>query len=142
MKKSVFLLTTVFVVTFANAQKISDKDVPATVKSAFEKQYSTVKKVKWEKENANYEAGFESNETECSVLMDASGNIVETEVAITINKLPAKVKEYVSKNYPGQKIKEAAKITKADGEINYETEVKGMDVIFDAAGNFIRENKN
>jgi hypothetical protein len=142
MKKTAFLLTAMFAITFANAQNISDKDVPATVKSAFQKQYPNVKKVNWEKEKANYEAGFENNEIEYSVLIDFSGNIVETEATINFEELPAKAREYVAKNYPGQKIKEAAKITKANSEINYEAEVKGKDVIFDAAGNFIKEDKD
>ena len=142
MKKATLFLAAMFAITFVNSQNISDKDVPSTVKSAFQKQYPNIKKVKWEKEKANYEAGFESNKTEYAVLIDASGNILETEAGIKVDELPVKVKAYVLKNYPGQRVKEAAKITKADGEINYEAEVKGKDVIFDAAGNFIKEDKD
>jgi hypothetical protein len=72
-------------------------------------------------------------------LIDASGNIIEKEVEISLNELPTKAKEFVSKNYSGQKIKEAAKITDAKGIITYEAEVKGKDLLFDSYGNFINE---
>ena len=127
--------------TFANAQKMQDKDVPVIIKSAFQKQYPDAKEVKWEKENGNYEAEFELKETEHSALFDASGNIIESEVEISSDALPANVKEYVSKNYSGQKIKEAAKITDAKGTVTYEAEIKGKDLIFDSNGNFIKEVK-
>ena len=70
--------------------------------------------------------------------MDASGNILETEVEINMDNLPANAKSYISKNYAGQKIKESAKITDSKGAVTYEAEVNGKDLIFDSNGNFIR----
>jgi hypothetical protein len=113
MKKSAILLGAMFAVSFANAQKVSDKEVPTVVKNTLQKSYPNAKEIKWEKEKANYEAEFEVNETDYSLLIDVSGNILETEVEIKIDELPAKAKEYVSKNYAGQKIKETAKIPTA-----------------------------
>lgn len=123
------------------AQKTQDKNVPAAVKSSFQKQYPDAKEVKWEKENGNYEAEFEQTETDYSVLLDASGNILETEIEISSDALPAKAKEYISKNYAGQKIKEAAKIIDAKGTVTYEAEIKGTDLLFDSNGVFIKEVK-
>jgi hypothetical protein len=71
--------------------------------------------------------------------MDASANVLETEIEIKPQALPSSVQDYISKNYPGQKIKEAAKITAADGTITYEAEVKGKDLIFDNNGSFVKE---
>ena len=141
MKKSAILLGAMFVVSFANAQKVSDKEVPTVVKNTLQKSYPNAKEIKWEKEKANYEAEFEVNETDYSLLIDVSGNILETEVEIKIDELPAKAKEYVSKNYAGQKIKETAKITDSKGVVTYEAEIKGKDLIFDSNGNFIKEVK-
>jgi DNA gyrase/topoisomerase IV subunit A len=137
MKKSAILLGAMFAVSFANAQKVSDKEVPTVVKNTLQKSYPNAKEIKWEKEKANYEAEFEVNETDYSLLIDVSGNILETE----IDELPAKAKEYVSKNYAGQKIKETAKITDSKGVVTYEAEIKGKDLIFDSNGNFIKEVK-
>jgi len=142
MKKLVFLLAAVASVSFANAQKVSDKEVPAAVKSALQKSHPNAKGLKWEKEKGNYEAGFEVGETDYSVLIDASGKILETEVEIKIDELPANAKAYVAKHYAGQKIKEAAKITDSKGVVTYEAEVKGKDLIFDNTGKFLKEVKD
>lgn len=139
MKKTVILLGAMFAITFANAQKISDKEVPTAVKTTLQKSYPNAKEIKWEKEKANYEAEFEVNETDYSLLIDISGNIIETEIEIKFDELPANAKAYISKNYAGQKIKETAKITDSKGVVTYEAEIKGKDLIFDSNGNFIKE---
>lgn len=139
MKKSAILLAAMFAVTFANAQKVSDKDVPTALKTTLQKNYPNAKEIKWEKENGNYEAEFEVEETDYSLLIDVSGNILETEIEIKVDALPANAKAYISKNYAGQKIKEATKITDNKGVVTYESEIKGKDLIFDSNGNFIKE---
>lgn len=120
--------------TAAFAQKIDAAKVPAAVKAAFDKNYSGVTGVKWEMEKDNYEVNFSKGNAKQSVLITKSGNILETETAIKTSDLPAAVTAYVTKNYKNEKIKEAAMIRKADGAINYEAEVKGMDLIFDKEG--------
>ena len=112
------------------AQEMEGKDVPEAVKTSFQKEYSTVKKVDWEKEDGNYEVAFEMNKTEYSVLFDAEGNKIETEMEIKTSELPKTVSDYVKANYK-KSIKEAAKITDAKGTVTYEAEIKGMDLIFD-----------
>lgn len=129
-------------VAFMNAQKVQQKDLPAVVQKGFQKQFPAVKDAKWEKENGNYEAGFKENGTETSVVIDPSGNILETETEMKSNSLSAPVKAYITKNYPNQKIKEAAKITDAKGIVTYEAEVNGKDLIFDNKGKFLKENKD
>lgn len=138
MKKLIFLLAAMASVSFANAQKVSDKEVPAVVKSALHTAYPNAKELKWEKEKGNYEVGFKMEKTDYSVLMDASGGILETETGISMDKLPANAKAYVAKNYAGQKIKEVAKIADNKGVVTYEVEVKGKDLIFDNAGEFLK----
>ncbi|WP_312352011.1 PepSY-like domain-containing protein [Sphingobacterium multivorum] len=142
MKKLIFLLAVMASVSLANAQKVSEKEVPSVVKSALLKNYPNAKELKWEKEKGNYEAGFEAAKTDYSLLIDASGNILETEVEINIDGLPANARTYITKNYPGKKIKEAAKITNAKGVTTYEAEVNGKDLIFDNSGKFLKEVKD
>ena len=77
-----------------------------------------------------------------SVLITPAGVITETEMDIKISTLPAVVQNYLKEHYTGKEIKEAAKITKADGTINYEAEVGGTDIIFGADGKFIKETKD
>lgn len=142
MKKIILgLMVSTFSLT-CNAQKLKESEVPQAVKDAFKNAHSNIKKVEWEKEGANYEAEFESGETETSVVMDAKGVLLETEVEIKPSELPAAIVDYVSKNYNGSKIKEAAKITNAKGIVSYEAEVNDKDLIFDSNSNLIKGDKN
>ncbi|MCY7292644.1 MAG: PepSY-like domain-containing protein, partial [Ferruginibacter sp.] len=110
-------------------------------KSSFQKNYPAVKNVKWDKEGDKYEASFDLNKKDNSVLMDSKGNILETEVEVKLNKLPKSILDYVKVNYEGKQAKEGAKITDAKGKVTYEVEIKGMDLIFDNNGKFIKELK-
>ncbi|RWY48060.1 PepSY-like domain-containing protein [Mucilaginibacter gilvus] len=127
----------------ASAQKINSAKVPASVKKSFSLAYPSVKTVKWEKENGGYEAGFKQGNSEMSAFFKADGTQKESETEIKATELPAAVALYVKEHYKGAAIKEAAKITKtATGEINYEAEVKGKDLLFDKDGKFIRIAKD
>lgn len=139
MKNLAIFLAAMFTATFANAQKIQDKEVPASAKTTLKSNYPAATGLKWEKENGNFEVEFEVGETGYSVVFDNAGNILETEIEINSDALPVKAIEYVLKNYAAQKIKEAAKITDAKGTVTYEAEIKGKDLIFDSSGNFIKE---
>lgn len=114
-------------------------DAPDAVKVSFRKLYPNVTKVKWGKEDANYEAEFDVNKVETSCLFDASGNLLETETEIAISALPNGVADYVTKNYAGQKIKEASKIVDSKKVTTYEAEVKEGDLIFDSNGKFLKK---
>lgn len=149
MKKSVMTIGLLaFFGAQLSAQDIKETEVPAPVMEAFKKQFLNVKKAEWEKEGANYEAEFElvqvpmdgkgkKREIEKSVEYTASGELIQVEEEIEVSALPAAVNDYVSKNYPGKKIKEASKITEASGAVKYEAEVEKEDLIFDNNGNFL-----
>ena len=138
MRKFTFVIgIAAFLGSSVFAQK--SNNIPDVVKSALVKNYPNAKSVKWDKEDANYEASFKNNNLDNSILFDAKGNVLESEVAI--KELPKNVMEYLNKNYPNQKIKESAKITNAKGVFTYEAEIKGKDLIFDANGKFLKINK-
>lgn len=109
-------------------------DTPAAVKAAMAKLYPTVKKVKYAKENSDFEAEFAYKGNEMSAVFDAKGMLKETETEIAVSALPASVRDYVAKQMPGKKIKEAAEIVDAKGVKTYEAEVGGKDLMFDMAG--------
>jgi hypothetical protein len=121
----------------ACSQKVDEAKVPAEVKASFAKQFPGVTAT-WEKENGKYEANFKTNNNEESALFELNGTMTESESVILETELPAAVQTYVTDNYKGKKIKSAAKITNADGSINYEAEVNDKDLLFDAAGNFLK----
>jgi hypothetical protein len=139
MKESMFITAGLIVSLAACGQKLKEADVPMVVKDAFKKAHKDVKEVKWEKEGANFEAEFEIGEVDQSVVFDATGQIIETEIEIKVDQLPSAVKDYVAKNHKDTKIKEATKITDSKGIVSYEAEIKGKDLIFDNNGKSIKE---
>ena len=144
MKNLLVLLSLVLSSTLFAQKAEKPKAVmpPAAVKEAFTKMYPSVKKVKWEKEDANYEAGFDLNNVESSVLINSKGTILETESEIEVATLSTSIKNYVAKNYPKQKIKGAAKIINSEKKVTYEAEVKGLDLLFDENGTFMKATKD
>jgi hypothetical protein len=88
--KSQLLLSSLlfcFVIT-ACGQSLKESDVPAAVKSGFEKQFPG-SRAKWEKEEGNYEASFKKDSKEISVVISSTGTILETETEIALAELPA-----------------------------------------------------
>ena len=142
MKKLIVISISILFGNALLAQKMHEKDVPASIMAAFKKQYPDVSKIKWEKEDGNFEAEFDLNRTETSALFDANGKMLESEVEIETKQLPTDVVEFIKNHYKGQKIKEAAKITDANGLVTYEAEMMGKDLIFDANGKFVKEVKD
>jgi hypothetical protein len=142
MKTAIIIfIITVFSLS-AKAQNLKESDVPAPVKSKFSSMYPNVTGAKWEKENSKYEAEFKENSVETSVLFEAAGTYVQTEVEIPVSSLPDAVSSYVSKNLPGKKITEATQITSADGSMSYEAEIGKHDYMFDANGNFLKKESD
>jgi len=150
MKKIILSVIIVSGLNLANAQeakekkepKLTEAEVPAPAKAKFAALYAGVKAEKWEKENGNYEVKFHQNKTEMSILIDATGTLLETETSIEVSALPKSVSDYVAKNKPGKKIKEASKIVDAKGVMTYEAEVEKTDLIFDKDGKFVKESKD
>ncbi len=138
------LIAFIFPATFyipAVAQDLKQKDVPATVKTAFANKYPDAKKVSWEKEKGNYEANWGGKSGEdSSATFTPAANFVEIVVAIPVSQLPASVSVYVKEHYKGAKIVEAGKVTDTAGNQMYEAEIKGKDLIFDENGVFIKED--
>ena len=112
-----------------NAQKINADKLPQAVKMSFAKAYPHATGVKWDKEDADYEATFKSEDKELSVVFDAKGVEQEVETEIKVSALPAAVQEALK----GKKIKEAAQIKKG-GKTYYEAQVGKKDFFFDANG--------
>lgn len=121
------------------SQTIKEKDIPALVIQSFQKEFPGVKVEKWEKEGVNFEAEFDLNKIENSVVYDANGKRLEHEVEIKPSELPKFVLDYFEKNLPGKKIKEASKSIDSDGTITYEAEVEDTEYRFQEAVGLIKK---
>ncbi|MBK7130246.1 MAG: PepSY-like domain-containing protein [Crocinitomicaceae bacterium] len=139
MKNLLFLTALILFGSLAYTQKIEESAVPDSVKSVFKLAYPEVTTAKWEKErNGDYEVNFRVNGNKNSVTYSPSGKVLETEFEIAVSELPKEALAYIEKNYAGQEITEAAKITSADGKIKYEAEIGGKDIFFDVDGKLIK----
>jgi len=124
------------------AQKPANASVPGPAKAAFEKAYPGATKIKWSREKQDFEVNFLFASKEMAAVYAGTGVLKETEETIATRDLPPAVQSFVKQHYPKAVIKEAAKIIKADGTINFEAEANHTDLIFDANGKFIREEKD
>lgn len=128
MKKIAFLFA---LILGSGCAMSAQKTPPQAVVAAFNQKFPGVKKVGWDKEkNGEWEAEFEQNEVDMSANFSADGKWLETETEIKVTDLPAPVQAALK----GKKIKEAARIQKADGTTVYEAEVRRKDLLFDADG--------
>lgn len=136
MKKVFFLFV---LILGAGFMACAQKTPPQAVVTAFGQKFSNVKEVKWGQEkNGEWEAEFEQGGVDMSANFNAAGQWLETETEIKIADLPAPVQTALT----GKKVKEAAKIMRADGSTVYEAEVKHKDLLFDATGKLLSEAKD
>jgi uncharacterized protein YdeI (BOF family) len=61
MKKLTVAMVVMLFTTLTFAQKVQEKDIPANIKSAFQKKYQTATAVEWDKESENFEVSFGLN---------------------------------------------------------------------------------
>lgn len=142
MKKVAIVLATVLTIAVqVHAQEIEGRDVPVNAKNSFVKKYSG-KNARWEKEGDKYEATFKKGGKEISILIDAEGNIVETETEISKKDLPPAILATLMKDYTGYEIEEAAQID-ANAATTYEVEVEvgeeTFDLIFNTKGKLLKK---
>lgn len=134
MKNYLALIICTCIISSVFGQKISSDKVPSLVTAKFSTMYREIGVINWEKENGNYEANFSNNGLETSVIIDAKGNLVETETAFGFNSLPKPAQDYTSKYYPDVKATGIFKIVDAAGVISYEIEIGGKEILFDQKG--------
>jgi hypothetical protein len=143
MKKLLFLLAIAgFIMqTQAQVEKLSAKDVPAAVTTAFYKSNPTIKDVDWTKSALNYIGAFEVDKVANSSTYNVSGKFIESQEEIVAAALPLPAMDYVKLNYKEDEVKNAYKITDANFVLIYKARVKGMDLTFDSKGTFINSIK-
>ena len=141
MKKLLFFSMILLFMVKAEAQKCKAKDMPPAVMDAFNKAYPNTKKTYCGKDSSNYQVSFFNGKAPVSVTYDAAGKRLITEMQMAVEDLPQSITDYVQKNYPGEIFQDVAQITNADEKVTYEVQVKDMDLIFDAKGDFLESMK-
>lgn len=142
MKK--FLTLFVYLAFYIGVSAINQKEnqIPAAAKTGFAAKFPAAQQVKWSVEKpGEFEAEFKLNGVETSVLVDAKGNLLETEAEIKEGELPHSVKTAIARDFSGYKIDEIEKATDAKGGISFVMEAsKGkekLEISFDSNGNLL-----
>ncbi|MDB5253114.1 MAG: hypothetical protein JWP27_2283 [Flaviaesturariibacter sp.] len=141
MKTGLLVLAMALAASQANSQKLATAKIPAAVKAAFARAHPGTTAT-WEKEDGNFEAVYRASGTEASCVITPTGNILETETAVSPDKMPPAVMTYIRQHYKGKKIRETARIERASGEVVYEVAVGGKDILFDTNGKLIKSAKD
>ncbi|MCE1188257.1 MAG: hypothetical protein LWX56_03870 [Ignavibacteria bacterium] len=120
-------------------------NVPELVKKEFAAKYPKATKVKWGIEKpGEYEAEFDLNKSEMSVVIDEKGNVLEVETEMKEAELPQAVKATIAKDFAGYKIGEVEK-SDAKGVVSYEMEAKKdkaeFELVFNGNGKLLKKEE-
>ncbi|WP_268225475.1 PepSY-like domain-containing protein [Sinomicrobium oceani] len=142
MKKAIVGITLVFMAIISIAFITKDK-VPQVVKDSFSKKFPKVKRVDWEKEEANeWEAEFKLKKKNYSANFLDDGTWQETEYEIEEKEVPEHIISSIMDSFPGYEIEEAEVSETVQG-VNYEFEIeKGkseMAITIDSNGKIIHK---
>ena len=145
MNRKVVLMIVILLAISLYPQANDSLQAPANVVSAFKTVHPKAQKITWDKEGLNYEADYEEDGDNYSVIINTLGKILETEKEITPAELPSGVIKYISDNYKGYTLTGAARIEDNSGNVTYEAEInKGnsfKDVMFDQNGKPLKLKK-
>lgn len=147
--KRLLLITVLFLTSFVHAQKNSKEFEPTLeVAKAFEKAFPKTKPV-WRKEydgedkdQLSYEADFTVNNINMTAVYNALGIFKVLQIEIKAEDIPARIRSYMAKNYPKNKIVKAAKMLTNDNKVTYEIGItingKWVDAVFNKEGDFLK----
>lgn len=142
MTNNRLLLAIMLIAGSAQAQLIPASQVPVLIRNTLKKQHPQARNLQWERSAPYYEAVFTLNNNHRAIKFDTQGRVAETEVGIPISTLPASIARYMKKHYPAERIQAAETVTKANGAQRYEIRITSLEVVFDAAGTFLNEEKD
>jgi uncharacterized membrane protein YkoI len=131
-----------------DAGKLSQKELPETVKSAFQKSYpkAIIKSCSKEERNGKtvYEIESQDGKLRRDIIYSTDGIALEIEERIPPANLPDTVKRTIEKAYPKGKIKIAEKLTKGR-TVEYEVVIRSgknaFEVVLDTEGNILKTQK-
>ena len=146
--KKVFLITMLsgFMAIAAYAQsptEVKDKDVPQTIRTAFDNEFDNTTMVNWKLKDGNYKASFMMNLKKHFAEYNSAGELLSKGEKIEKDELPTTVSDAVKSGYAGKEIDEVYKVEKG-GQTNYMVKLDGepkKKLVYDAQGNLVKEKK-
>ncbi|MBI3872630.1 MAG: PepSY-like domain-containing protein [candidate division Zixibacteria bacterium] len=128
--------------------KLTKKDIPGAVLTAFEKSYpkASIKEVGGETEDSVKIFEIESTDggVRRTVTYTADGRVFEIEEVVALKDAPAPVQQAIAKEYPKGKVEKVEKVTKGDVatfEIVAAQGKERTEVVLDASGKVLETEK-
>jgi len=140
MKKLIFMIAIMGMLSASYAQNLSPNDVPPVVSKAFVKSHAKITTIEWTKAGENYKANYVVDSLGRSVTYNVKGKVIETETQISVAALPTPVIKYINENYKDGYVKKSSKITNAKGKTMYSVKIKDLDLMFDVNGKLMPAN--
>lgn len=136
--KKIILPFILFIITSVSCeQKFETWQIPKEVVHNFEKQHPHISP-DWEIEDSVFEATFTSGGEDVSLLYNKAGNLLQTENIIKTSAVPVTIKNYLAKNKKDQEVTKAKKVTKDNGEVNYNVMLDRQRLTFTEEGKLIK----
>lgn len=122
-------------------QKFETWQIPKEVVHNFEKQHPHIN-ADWEVEDSVFEATFTSGGEDVSLLYNKAGDLLQTQNIIKTSAVPEDIKNYLAENKKDQKVTKARKVTKDNGQVNFEVMLERQRLTFTEEGKFIKIAKH
>ena len=126
------------------AQDLQSANVPAAVRSSFQKMFPKAADAEWEMKGNLYEVDFETGALgdDHNAYFSKDGRLVKHEEEMPDNSLPKTVTASISKSFAGYRVDDVKKITEGK-KVMYKTELKNgtqeWKVAFDAQGRVLEK---
>lgn len=106
MKKLFVLIIASVVASACYSQKLDGTQVPDAVQQTLKSKYNNAQNVVWEKADTVYTATFVMDESNTIAEISAKGAWMSTKWDFPIDYTPQAIKDYISQNYAGFKLKD------------------------------------
>jgi Protein of unknown function (DUF2874). len=126
MKNKLFttLFATCLTLAATAQEKVSEKDVPAAIKSAFKSEFPQAKTADWKKKEGKYKATFEVNGINQMASFGADGKLIAKGMRIRQSEIPTPVSTAVKGAYADRTIDHVYRIDK-NGAAHYLIKLDG-----------------
>ena len=106
--------------------------VPQNIQSSFSSDYGGINNARWEYNDDVYRSSFMQDGKRRAVLYGQDGRMIETRTGMTVNDLPASVKNAMREGNASSPYE-----VRVGGYTYYSTQVDGKEVFYDADGHVL-----
>jgi hypothetical protein len=143
--KTILLMTGMLLLAVTSfAQEIAEAQVPASVVTAFKKDFPQATETKWEKKADTHTVKFKIGGVEHKGWLDSNGKLVKHKIDIKESELPAAVAAALKKEYSNFKVSGVYKMLEGNAttyEMDLKNDQEKWEAVFGEDGKIIKKKK-